>query len=425
MVFANEPRFLAETDAKTLQNAINEAANHPSRTVCISARTGNSAWVIDQTLLLPSHITVILENCRLVLADGVYQNIFRNRNMYAEDAPLEPQQEIHILGKGHAVLDGGTPNDLCESTSRKDGRPHVRFNNLILLHNVTKYSIKNITCRNMRYWAINQIACTHGRIENVHFESGTYVPNQDGINFRIGCSHCSVENITGQTGDDTVALSAFPCGSDGDLLPKDVSPDIHDITIHNVSSCTKQTVVALRCSDGAKLYNVTIENITDNGGDYRPWGVVRIGENAYFRNRPTTHGDIHHIMVDGVRALAQGTVFLNVTLKDAVIRNVCAEGDTMYTVSTFYPVDEENPVLTNDGVTLENVLFENICYRGAASHGESRFLTVPHSDYHGAAFDFRCMRETDTFTNVTCRNVTWREDADRLVTTRPLNIVFE
>ena len=342
--------------------------------------------------------------------------------MYTQNST---QHGIRILGKGNAVLDGGTPNDLHENTSCKDGRPHVRCNNLILLHRVTDYVIENITCRNMRYWAINQIACTHGHLSNIRFESGTYTPNQDGINFRIGCSHCLVENITGQTGDDTVALSAFPCGGDQALLPDGMPPDIHDITIRNVCACTKQTIVALRSSDGAKLYNITIKNIADNGGKYRPWGVVRIGENAYYRNRPAVHGDVHHITVDGVRSLAKGTVFINMTLKESCIRNVTADGTSMSAISTFYPVAETDPMLTNDGVTLENVTFEDIRYNGTAGHCDSRYLNLVGSDYGGAALDFRCMRPTDTFTNVCCRAVTWRDGAKRLAAELPLDIRFE
>lgn len=429
MINANDPRFAAGTDAQTIQNAIEAAANTPLRTVCIPKhcnRTGRDEWIIEKALLLPSDITVILDDCHLILAEGVYDNLFRNRNLYTEISLTEQgeQHDIHIMGKGNAVLDGGIPNDLHESTSGKDGRPHIRFNNLILLHHVTRYSIENITCRNMRYWAINQIACTYGRVSNIHFESGTYVPNQDGINFRIGCSHCFAENITGQTGDDTVALSAFPCGGDGKLLPDGRSPDIHDISIRNVCSCTHQTIVALRNTDGAKLYNITIENIRDNGGNYRPWGVVRIGENAYFHNRPTAHGDTHHITVDGVHSLAKGTVFLNMTLKDSTIRNVTAEGTSMYAVSTFYPVAEVDPVLTNDGVTLENVSFENIHYAGTAGHRESRYLNLVGSDYHGAALDFRCMRPQDTFSRVTCRRITCIENAELVTSCTPLSITF-
>jgi hypothetical protein len=205
-------------------------------------------------------------------------------------------------------------------------------------------------------------------------------------------------------------------------------PDIHDITIRNVCACTHQTLVAMRVSDGAKLYNITVENIRDSGGDYRPWGAVRIGENAYFRNRPALHGDIHHITVDGVHSLSKGTVFLNTTLKDTVIRNVYAEGTSMYAVSTFYPSTfdpEVQPDLTANGVSLENVTFENVNYHGSAGHSDDLVLTVLGSDFHGAVFDFRCLRPNDTFKNVRCRGTSHREDAPLLLSDNPLPITFE
>ena len=79
----NDPRFLADTDSKSIQNAIDAAEKGPIRTVRIPrvcARTGAEEWVIDKSILLPSNITIILEDCHLTLAEGVYENIFRNKS---------------------------------------------------------------------------------------------------------------------------------------------------------------------------------------------------------------------------------------------------------------------------------------------------------------------------------------------------------
>ena len=310
----NDPRFMSDTDSGSIQNAVNAAENSTTcRTVIIPrecARTGRDEWIIDKTILLPSDITIILDDCHLTLEEGVYENIFRNKNMYT-DISLKPegkQHGIRITGRGGAVLDGGKGNDLRESTSLKDGRPHVRYNNFVLLHNVYDYVLENFRCINMRWWAINQIACKFGRLSNLSFFNGDIIPNQDGINCRVGCSDIIIENITGRTGDDVVALSAFPKLSDGILIPEDGDKDIHDITIRNVRANTKQSIVALRNTDGAKLYRISIENISDSGGEYRPWGVVRIGENNYFRDRPSVLGETYDITVRGVRSLARGTV---------------------------------------------------------------------------------------------------------------------
>lgn len=409
---ANDPAFRGTDDASTIQNAVNAAESGPVRTVCIPRhceRTGEDVWHIGHAVLLPSDITVLLDDCRLVLDKDIYDNIFRNRNMYSgkDGGPGEIQHGIRIIGNGNAVLDGGEGNDLRESTSRKNGRPHVRFNNFILLNNVTDYTLQNFKCENMRWWAINQIACTDGHLSDLRFWNGEKIPNQDGINLRIGCARIVIENISGRTGDDCVALSAFPLGTDNGLLPEGMSPDIHDVTVRNVYGHTRQTVVALRCCDGAKIWRVNIENIHDIGGEYGPWGVVRIGENNYYKKRPNVLGEMSEINVRGVYSRCRGTVFINSSLKDSRISDVYAGGTSMYAVSTFMPtaVSAETGCLFMGGVDMRNVVIENIHYNGTAGHCNEEGLSFPGEPYHGAALDFRCMREGDRLEHVIFRDI--------------------
>jgi len=399
----NDPRYIADTDSLSIQNAVDAAENSSCRTVIIprrNNRTGLDEWMIDKTVLLPSDITVILDDCHLTLVEGVYENIFRNRNMYT-DISLKPegrQHGIRIIGRGEAILDGGKGNDLRESTSGKDGRPHVRFNNFVLLNNVHDYLLENFKCINMRWWAINQIACKHGRLSNLSFFNGDIIPNQDGINCRLGCSDIIIENITGRTGDDTVALSAFPLGTDRQFVPEDCDVDIHDITIRNVRANTKQTIVALRNTDGAKMYRISIENISDFDAGYKPWGVVRIGENAYFRERNSVLGETYNINVRGVHSLARGTVYIGATLKDSRISDVYSEGTSLYAVSTYEG---------NGGASLENVVFDNIHYNAVPIDDDKRIGYINGGDlnYNGCALDFRRMNEGDTLNRVVFRDI--------------------
>ena len=324
------------------------------------------------------------------------------------------QYGIHIIGQGNAELDGGNPNDLREATSRKDGRPHVRFNNLILLHNVRDYSIENLRCTHQRWWAINQICCRRGYINRIDFFNGDKIPNQDGINLRIGCHEITIENITGRTGDDVVALTALPMCGDGQLLVEGRDPDIHDVTIRNVCAHTMQTVVALRNCDGAQMYRITIENITDCGGPYFAWGVVRIGENNYYKQRPNRLGETREITVRGVKAIARGTVYIASSLKDSHISDVWATGTTRYGVSTFLPslVSGETKCWVEGGVTMENVVVDNIHYCGSCGNPQDRGIANPGEVFDGAALDFRCMRDSDSLKNVVFRDIFAREGAE-------------
>ncbi len=63
------------------------------------------------------------------------------------------------------------------------------------------------------------------------------------------------------------------------------------------------------------------------------------------------------------------------------------------------------------GVTMQNVVFENIHYNGSAGHLDKNKLNVSGEDYPGCALDFRCMRESDTLNRVVFRDVFTRDGA--------------
>ena len=424
---ANDLRFRADTDSATIQNAINATREGECRTVVIprvNERTGKPIWVIDKTLLLPNDITVYLDDCFLTLADGVYENIFRNENMYREGSllPENEQHGIRILGLGNAVLDGGKDNGLREQNWTSD-KPRPITGCLILLNHVRDYVLENFKCQRMRYWAINQIGCRVGAIRNIEFDFAERRSNQDGINFRIGCSEITVENIRGVTGDDVIALSAFPLSGDKDFLPHGRLPDIHHIRISNVMATTVATVVALRNTDGARIHHITIENVTDIGrAQTKPWGVVRLGENNWFKKRPAVMGETYHITVRNIRAFGKGCVYLAGALSNAYIGNIHAAGNTLYAVSTYQGVQVfwETGNEIHPGVSMKNVLIENVHYTGRSiyrEHPEDRYteLTYLGEKFGGCALDFRCLRDTDVVEDVILRNIHAREGAPLLL----------
>ena len=416
----NPNNFQGTTDSWNIQQAINAAAASTDRTVIIprnNNRTNGDIWEIEKTILLPNEITVILDGCHLRLKDGVYENIFRNENMYNPGClnAAGEQYGIHIVGMNDPILDGGKDNGLREQEYfRKKEGPTPRTGNLILLNNVRDYSIEGIRCINMRYWAINQIACRGGRLRHISFCNGDHHPNQDGINLRIGCYDIIIEDITGRTGDDVVALSAFPVGSDRVLLPEGRSPDIHHVTVRDVNAHTRQTIIVLRNCDGAKLYHILIENISDCGGKYGPWGIVRIGENNYYSKRSNILGETYDITLRNIRSMARGTIYLSSSLMDSHISDVYAGGDSMYAISTYQPtfVFWENDCYVSGGVSLKNVLIENVYYNGLAAHCDEEALTDVNEPFNGCALDFRKMRDSDTLENVRFRNINTKDGSD-------------
>ena len=425
----NDPRFMGRSDSESIQNAIDAAESEGVRTVAIPRRcerTGEDEWIIDRSILLPSNITVILDDCNLTLKEGVYENIFRNRNMYTEASTKSEgrQSGIRIIGVGDAVLDGGLGNDLTEATSLKDGRPSIRFNNFILLHNVHDYVIENITCRNMRWWAINQICCTHGRLENIRFFNGELKRNQDGIDLRVGCSQIYINNISGRCGDDVVALTALAGSKEREkFLVEGMEPDIHDVTIRNVSADTNYSLVALRNTDGAKMYRIFIENIRDPGDIYGPRSVVRIGENLYYKKRTSVLGETYNIYVKGVYSLNRGTIFIGGALNDSHISDVYAGGTSMSAISTYaiHRFLEQKQLYAWGGATMENVVFDNIHYNGTAGHADEEWMNEPGTPFNGCALDFRRMREDDYFKNVVFRDVFTRDGTELCIACDKVN----
>jgi len=408
----NDIGIMAGNDWQSIMNAIAAATDSGSqdrvvRIPRVNARTGEAIWILDSTILLPSNITILLDDCHLQLADGVMCNLFRNENAY-EDIGRKPEGEqtgIHIIGQGNPVLDGGNHNGLTEATFKEIG-VHVRNNNLILLVNVAHYSLKGFRCIRMRYWAINQIFCRHGHVAHIDFDVQKRVRNQDGVNLRIGCYDILIEHITGQTGDDVVALTALPFCSDEELAVEGRDVDIHDVTIRDIRANTHCDLVAMRNADGAKLYRIQVENVTDMG-PFNPWGVVLVGESNYYKNRASLPGETYEITVRNVFSRVNGTVFLGASLMDSHISGIYANGEAMYALATYDDdyLDEETQCVRHGGVTMKNVVIENVHYNGRpVEHGVWR-LPKPDEGYPGYAIDLQHMREHDTLENVVIRDV--------------------
>ena len=112
-------------------------------------------------------------------------------------------------------------------------------------------------------------------------------------------------------------------------LPEDLSPDIHDVTVRRVNSETYYcATVRLLNHCGNKLYNITVEDITNRHteGIHRSHAAISIGDKNY-AERLNAAGETHHITVKNVRSEAETGVSLCRFLEDSVIENIEALGD--------------------------------------------------------------------------------------------------
>jgi len=333
---ADEARFMGDTDSQTIQNAIDESHAHGIGKVVIpriNPRTGEPLWVIDKVILLPSDMTVILDGCHLRLADGVRENIFRNKNAWtAVGNTLEGEQhDIRIIGVGNAVLDGGEPNGMCEQLHRDDpiSNPHMHHNLLLFLHNVRHFEVRGFRCTDSRWWATCFMFCRWGRISDLDMRMYGTLENQDGVDIRIGCEYITVENITGITGDDTVALTALPRDTyfEGMLHVEGKSIDIHDITVRNIMSSTHGCgIVRLLCEHGAREYNIKITDITDTGITVGGAAVLIGISDPVLAKEPHKMGDFKNIFISNVTAATQKIMSLREPTENLYINNVIGLG---------------------------------------------------------------------------------------------------
>lgn len=354
-VTPNDPRLSVSGDAARIQQAVELAVSNGCRQVIIpriNEPENRNYWLIDGPILLPDDFTVILDNARLIQADGARCNIFRNAHMYTDRSHIR-QHGIRIIGQGDAILDGGNSNGICQANHNQNGLPDIRCNNMILMHNVENFEVRNIEVRNQRWWALNFLFCSHGIIRDIHSFADGKLQNQDGINLRLGCHHITISGITGASGDDLIALTAI-CRSDMAFRPPEAELDIHDITIQDVLGTSfRQAVIALRAEDEANVYNVSIENVIEsNGADLNnlPYTVIRVGQNKYFDRHV---GICRNIRVKNIRARRGFAVSLGGILLDAAFEGILsAGGDRVITT-----LDANTP---DGGITMKNVTFRDI-----------------------------------------------------------------
>ncbi len=340
------------TDAEQIQNAITEAKKSGTNRVRIprhNDRTGADIWNIDRTVFLPDDIELLIDNAHLRLADGVFCNMFANENLTKEISRTSAgeQKNITLRGIGNAILDGGTYNGLSEKNSLQDGRPHISVNTTLLFFNVSGLRVENLAVINQRWWGMTNIFVHDAVFRNIRFEADLsridsdgvhhpdevpktyneiYVKNADGIDLRIGCHDVLIENITGFTEDDTVALTALG-GFERKLglVVEGQSTDLHDVKIRNIASDSYGcAVVRLLNDEGNKLYNIDIDGVTHvYSGKHtkRPEFVVRIGDMNYAKKHSTL-GDTHHISVKNVYSHGAYAVGLFKGLVDAELDNI-------------------------------------------------------------------------------------------------------
>ena len=334
----------AKNGSELISALISEAIKSGARKATVSG-----SYEIEKPIRIPSDFTLILDECHLRLADGVYSNIFLNEHFGTDEGRGVDGRDrnIRIIGKGRAVLDGGKYNGLSEKNQLTDGRPEIWNNNLILFSNVEGFEIRNLYACEQRWWAFCFVYCSHGVISDIEFSSndsaiaedgteyrglirGRYgdvcVKNSDGIDLRVGCHDVTIENIYGFTEDDTVALTALSWRLEEFLRVDGEPTDIYNIKIRNISSSAYCSNVRILNQGEHKIHGIYIDGVYDTSGDSphmdRGSCGVRIGDAHMYGKRASTEEETYDVTVKNVRSRAVNSVSVRGAVGNLVIENV-------------------------------------------------------------------------------------------------------
>ena len=416
MVNVND--FLKQNDNEALDAAI--AARGADGVVVIPPRAhadGRDYWLLDRAILLPANTTVLLQSCKIKLSDKCRDNFFRSANCGIGFEENEQLSNIHILGTGNAVLEGAdhpratgdgskklknpcpfTVEDICKYAdwvpAERKTPEQITFADRhdcsygtdagkeeecqkgdwrgigILFACVDHFTISGITIRESHGWAISLEACSFGTVERIEFDARMNkvidgmlqnMENQDGIDIRNGCHDITISDITGETGDDVVALTAIvpnksvyrPGGTLGTthVMHNDYTrrePGIYNMVIRNIRAYSSLCYLVRLLPCNCQIRNVIIDGVIDTSPEDVVCGGIFLGEKdaVYGNNLP---GSLVGITISNViYNNVKKAIRVDGYLQDSTITNVVA-------MNTKFPVVSH---LRDDG--LVNVKVSNI-----------------------------------------------------------------
>lgn len=378
-----DPNDFSGSDIEKINSAIAAAGN--GGTVRISKRqcAGDSRehWLIDSAILVPGNITLIVSDCKIKLSDLCRDNFIRSANTL--DPALPRINNVCITGEGDAVLEGAdnprSTGDAAKflgdrtygSDAGKPGEtPNGDWRNIgILLVKVSDFVLSKLKIVNSHSWATSLEYCTDGRVCDMEFYSRNIIMvngkpertlNKDGLDLRRGCRNIEIENISGSTGDDLVALTAIPTsirpagqfgeheftGSSEDIA----DDDLYNVNIKNVVGWSQCNIVRFLNASGVKLHHITLDGLRDTStAEFRSGTAVRVGDTVAAWGGVAPVGDTHDIKVSNVTSYAKTALFIGGSLTDSGFTNVTNHNPDAETV--FY----KSGVEYTKNLTFENV----------------------------------------------------------------------
>ncbi len=359
------PNEFAGSDVERINQAIEKSAGTGARVVIPRVNAAEDGpreeWLLHSAILLRDNTTLELENCRLKLSDRCRDNFMRTANCGLGITDVRPMRNIHVRGVGGAVLEGADrpratgdgAKTLGHRTYGTDAGVPGReqsgdWRNIgILMAFVEDFSIENLIIRDSHCWAISLERCAEGRLRDLRFASSGFIVvdgerqtvlNQDGIDLRMGCHDILIENVSGYTGDDLIALTAIArdsgaAGGTGTTMVTapvsrgDGLDDIRHVIIRNVCGHCQggHHIIRLLNTAGVGMYDILVDGLVDTSpDDLQCRAAVTIGADGYGGIAPL--GDTTRIVIRNVVSRARNTIMVNGSLTDSIISGVIRHG---------------------------------------------------------------------------------------------------
>ncbi len=373
------PNLYKGSDIRRIRCAV-AAARETTKRVVIPSQNANGTglWLIDSAILVPAGMTIILDNCTIQLSDSCRDNMFRSDNVGPGISDPGWSRNISIIGVGKVILRGAAnPRATGDSgkalgkrsygsDAGKAGRKQTGDwrNIMILMAFVDGFSLRNVTIENSHAWAVSFERTRNADISDIRLFNPPDITvngekvvtlNKDGIDLRHGCKNFRINNISGLTGDDFIALSILGLNSpdpvSGNLNSTMVTTtkwngpedDTEDIIISNIRCQAFTRAVAIRANDSAGIKNVYIDGITWNGR----YNAILAGGKGY--GNPALPGNINNIHAMNITGNGTSLIQIEEAIADCSFVNGIYTGRGDQTVT--YNIDKDK---------IRNVIFSNL-----------------------------------------------------------------
>ncbi len=397
------PNGFKGTDTERIRQAIAKARSSTG-TVRIPSwnANGTSVWMIDEAILLPGNMRVILDNCTMQMSDRSRDNMFRSSNVGEGITDPQWSENIKIIGVGSVILrgaanpratgDGGRTLTLDPKKEQDNGNWRVSYgsdagkegrrqkgdwrNILILIAKVKGFTLSNVTIENSHAWAVSFERTRNATLSDIRIHNPedimignrkvrTY--NKDGINLRQGCKYFRIDNVTGINGDDLIALSSLNVapaltGSNGSIASTMVTSSIwsgpeDDTEQVFITNCqTNYTGVAIRAGDSASIHHVYVNGVVTKARPDTPppYGgspyTLLVGGKGY--GDASQNGKINNIYAMNLVGDGKNLVLIEAPVADCCFMNGIYTGSAPGAITYGVPPEKLKNVSAKDLVKV-------------------------------------------------------------------------